>query len=163
LLGKSTRCPKCKTPFVIGATELSPVGPAVQGLSVSGPAPASSKKALLVGTVGCLVLVCVAVGAMGVGAAALVGRPWLPGRLSGPAWQTVAPSEGGFSVLLPPAPTNKDQSDPQIVSAGPIHEVRSQASKTTYSVHYYDLAERPVNDYLYFGWMKKRLLAAGGK
>src|SRR5262249_16778156 len=31
------------------------------------------------------------------------------------------------------------------------------------SVHYYDLAERPVNDYLYFGWMKKRLLAAGGK
>ena len=65
---------------------------------------------------------------------------------------------------MPGAPAQKDRNDPKVISITPIHEALAQSpSKITYSVEYYDLAGRPINDYLYLSWLKNQMLTDGGK
>jgi hypothetical protein len=80
-------------------------------------------------------------------------------------WKEFAPSEGGFTVLLPEKPSQKGQADVKTSDGDKVREVSAgTAGAGVFSVRYYDLADKPINDYLYFNWLKNRLLSdKGGK
>jgi uncharacterized protein YkwD len=79
-------------------------------------------------------------------------------------WKPFASTEGGFTVLLPAKAAQKEQADPKIVGANKIREVSAELpAARQFSVQFYDLTDRPINDYLYFSWLKNHLLDKGGK
>src|SRR5207253_348140 len=78
-------------------------------------------------------------------------------------WREFASTDGGFTVLLPAQAIQKDVSEPKIVAAKKIREVRGASSGQSFAVQFYDLADRPINDHLYFRWLKSVLLEKGGK
>jgi len=105
--------------------------------------------------------------ALGAGVLVLVvfvgGLIWLLSGSSGGQWKEYSPNGGGFSVLLPGSPDQKDSSDPKLISASRIREAAASGSKASYTVQYYDLPDKPINNYLYFSWLKNYLLSSGGK
>lgn len=168
LLGKSVRCPQCNHQFVVQAEPSAAITsaapdpmPAPPGPSVTDapetPAP-RSKRGLVIG--------------LGAAAAALVAFTCLGGGgylvyallFRGPTadWKEFASNEGNFTVLLPPNPAQKEQPDPKINYK--IRAVSAEPAKATnYSVQYFDIADKPINNHLYFAWLKNHLLAGGGK
>jgi hypothetical protein len=170
-LGQSVRCSQCGNAFIVQSLPGAAPPAARNSLSRSGPAAASSKPAatrpvpakepakrsLWLG----LVMAALFLG--GLGTAVFFAWRFFSG---GPTldWKEFVSAEGGFTVLMPTNPVQTDQDDPKIVTVGKIHEVGTKpAGARTFTVHYYDLADRPINDYLYFGWLKNRLLEKGGK
>jgi hypothetical protein len=84
----------------------------------------------------------------------------------GPAldWKEFVSAQGGFTVLMPANPEQKEDDDPKIVAVTKIHEIAAKpVGARSFAVHYYDLPDRPINDFLYFTWLKKRLLEKGGQ
>lgn len=165
LLGKSVRCPQCNHQFVVQA------GPSA-AITSSGPAPVPepsatdapetpaprSKRGLLVG-IGAAVAALVAFTCLG-GGGYLVYALLFRGPTAD--WKEFASTDGGFTVLLPPNPAQKEQPDPKINYK--IRAVSAEPAKAqNYSVQYFDLADKPINNHLYFAWLKNHLLAGGGK
>jgi uncharacterized protein YkwD len=110
-----------------------------------------------------LPLVAAGAGGVLVLALAVVAAFFLFGdSVSGP-WKEFAPTDGGFSVLLPTVPDQKDASDAKLVTASKIREHVAQSRKASYTVQYFDLPEKPYNNYVYFGWYRNHLLSGGGK
>ncbi len=169
-LGQSVRCSQCGNAFIVqlpaGAappaarTSISRSGPAIASkLTVSRPIVAKepAKRSLWLG----LLLAVVFLG--GLGTAVFFAWRLFSG---GPAieWKEFVSAEGGFTVLMPTNPEQQEHDDPKIVTVGKIHEIGTKpVGARTFSVQYYDLADRPINDYLYFSWLKNRLLEKGGK
>lgn len=164
LVGKNVRCPQCNTSFALqaaggGAPANFDFASAPDPVSPAAPPPASKgSRSLLIGAI-----------AAGVGMMALmvlcagVGLAYYF-LLGGPAagWKEYASTDGGFTVLLPPNPAQKDKTDAKF-AAGKIREVSAQpASSRNYSVQYYDLGGLPINHYLYLGWLRNDLLSGGG-
>lgn len=164
--GKSVRCPQCGQSFALGAAPadpsfaFTPERPAAPS-TVTMPANAapSSRRGLLIGAIagGAFALLIL-------GAGGLFAVYWFWGG-SNSQWKEFASTDGGFRVLLPPGPTRNDKTDPEIAAVGRIREAVAQSPRTQarYSIHYYDLADRPINNYLYLSWLKHHLLSAGGK
>jgi uncharacterized protein YkwD len=66
----------------------------------------------------------------------------------GGTWQEYTSKDGGFTVLMPGSPTPQAKSSPGIHNATNFQEVSLPLGSSTYSVHYYDLPHRPINEYL---------------
>jgi hypothetical protein len=168
-LGKSARCPQCGNSFIVqlagSSTAPVPAQPSTGGSASAisprpspiSPARAPARRSLLVGVAAAVVSLLV------VGIAIFFAWRLFRGE---PAvdWKEYSSTEGGFSVLLPANPEQKEQADAKIVSATKIREVSAgPAGAPHFSVQFYDLADRPINDYLYFSWLKNHLLEKGGK
>jgi uncharacterized protein YkwD len=172
LLGKPARCPQCGNQFVVQAVSgaiqaAAPPSPNVfEGFGDQPATPRAAAPGRSSG--GGKVSMPVVAVALGAGVLVLVlcagGLVWLLSASGGGQWKEYAPSGGGFSVLLPGSPDQKETSDPKLVSASKIREAAAQSgSKTSYTVQYYDLPDKPINNYLYFSWLKNHLLDDGGK
>jgi hypothetical protein len=88
---------------------------------------------------------------------------WVFSGSGGGQWREFAPTEGGFSVLMPTVPDQNERTDPKLVTASRIREHVAQGRKASYTVQYFDLPDKPYNNFVYFGWYKNHLLSGGGK
>ena len=168
-VGRSARCPQCGNSFIVqlaGAGTAPVRAPSSAGGASAASLPKSSQASLTKPP---------ARRSLGVGVAAAVVSMLMLGAgiffgwrlLTGEAvvdWKEFASTEGSFTILLPPNPDEKEQADSKIVSASKIREVSSVPSGSRhFSVQFYDLADKPINEYLYFNWLKNHLLEKGGK
>ncbi|MBL8798303.1 MAG: hypothetical protein JNM56_30695 [Planctomycetia bacterium] len=163
LAGKNVRCPQCNTSFLVqagGAPVNFDFGSASASEASPAPTPAAEpgRRSLLIGAiaagVGMMALMFLCTG-VGVAYYFLFAGP-------GAGWKEYTSADGGFTVLLPPNPAQKDKSDPKI-TAGKITEISAQPfGSRHYSVQYYDLADLPINNYLYLAWLRHSLVSAGG-
>lgn len=147
LLGKGVKCPQCSNQFIVQATSThAPSAPA--GMAQSRPATVSPAadgeegarkfpvKNILIG-VGALVFSCLFL---------YLVISLLSG---GGTWQVYDSKDGGFTVLMPGSPSPQDKSpSPVIHSALNFKEISLPQGSSTFSVHYYDLKHKPINDYL---------------
>jgi len=165
LAGKNVRCPQCNTSFALqaaggGAPANFDFAAAPDPGSPAPAAPPAEKgnRSLLIGAiaagVGMLALVVMCAGA------GLVYYFFLGGPAAG--WKEFASTEGGFTVLMPANPAQKDKTDAKF-AAGKVREISAQpGSSRNYSVQFYDLGDLPINNYLYLGWLRNDLLSGGG-
>ncbi|MBY0526207.1 MAG: hypothetical protein K2R98_22625 [Gemmataceae bacterium] len=167
-LGKQVKCPQCAHAFVFQAVSTPPAparGPAVPSQNEPFPSPAASPNNRSRRNNGLLIAgVAVAFGLMFCLLSSVLGL-WYLLRGGGDAqWKEFAPNGGGFTILMPVNPETKENNDQKILTSGRIKEASAQsAAKATYTVHYYDLPDRPINSHLYQTWLRNQLLTGGGK
>ena len=166
LLGKGVKCPQCGNQFLVQAA------PAMAMAGGARPASSAIRSSPSHGGPGSGTMLpdggrrsggfpmkaaLIAAGVLlGLGLLYAAYSMLFGGGLSG--WAEYTSNDGGFSVLMPGTPKPESKTDAKITS-GSIQEISQPLSSSTYSVHYFDMPQKPYNDYLKFTHLRSVLLS----